>query len=583
MNFRFKTVTTVVAAMLCATSSFGQFNEEVTYSNNQDFKSGRYQNMGSYSNQWNSIEWTYDGLIFTAGSIRESNTNSNHNVILNGFEPNGQVVMSHQIGDSPIQDFGHVIKRASNGTFVAVAGGTRDTPSGSQNGLVLLRNPATSATLWSAYYPQVGNWTAIERAPANSFGGGVSYPNGFIVAGVDGPEIVVARIREANGQVEWTRRIRPQGLQPNEYLRPEGILLTQGGRFIVYGNYEFQAPDQSKGNVFTVQMDGAGNSGNFKVYDIHGQQDYGIEVAEAPNAPGEFYAVFNTLNADPNLAQNWGTQMFTVMRLDGGLNPVWFKTYWELDAIKDYVKAVDIDVTYDHQLRVLTNCYFDPSQKMHIGFLLADQDANMYDHKLYFGQTAFQEHQVALDMVRIKEDYAIHGKGIDNGPDRNAVLYVDKNGEGGNNCFNNVELKFDQVNGDTETIPPVVTYPGNAWGTNALGSAWLNGNEHPCGGPTGSFLPVAGVDEMSLSNARIYPTMLEENQAITLEVDATTSGNYDLVVTNVLGAIVYQSSVELNEGQNVREIQLSGLSGGVHFIKLNKADRSILTQKVIVR
>lgn len=583
MNFRFKTVATAVVAMLCATSSYGQFNEEIRYSNNQSFTSGRYQNPGSYSNQWNSIEWTYDGLVFTAGSIRESNTNSNQNVLLNAFEPNGQVVLSHQIGDSPVRDFGHALKRASNGKFVAVAGGTRDTPTGSQDGLVLLRNPGASVTLWSAHYPQVSNWTAIERAPANSFGGGVSYPDGFIVAGVDGAEIVVARIREANGQIEWTRRISPFGMQTNEYLRPEGILLTQGGGFIVYGNYEYQFPDQSKGNVFTIQMDGAGNSGNFKVYDVHGQQDYGIEVTEDPNSPGDFYAVFNTLNADPNLAQTWGDQMFTVMRLDAGLNPMWFKSYWEFDDIKDFVKAVDIDVTYDHQLRIATNCYFSPTQNMHIGFLSADMNANLMDHKLYFGQTFFQEDQVALDMVRVKEDYAIHGKGINNGPNRNAVIWVDKNGEGGNNCFNILDLKHTQVNGDTETIPPVVSNPGNTWGTNAMAAPWLNGNEFPCGGSVGSFLPVAGVEEMSLTNARIYPTMLEENQMITLEVDAKASGSYDLIVTNVLGAVVYQSAVDLNEGENVREIQLSGLSGGVHFVKLNKADRSILTQKVIVR
>ena len=63
--------------------------------------------------------------------------------------------------------------------------------------------------------------------------------------------------------------------------------------------------------------------------------------------------------------------------------------------------------------------------------------------------------------------------------------------------------------------------------------------------------------------------------------NAKESGNAEIIVTNQLGAVVLRQSVAVNAGDNVRKLDVSKLSNGMYFIKIQNGDK-VETAKIII-
>ena len=63
--------------------------------------------------------------------------------------------------------------------------------------------------------------------------------------------------------------------------------------------------------------------------------------------------------------------------------------------------------------------------------------------------------------------------------------------------------------------------------------------------------------------------------------NAKESGNAEIMVTNQLGAVVLRQSIAVNAGDNVRKLDVSKLSNGMYFIKIQNGDK-VETAKIII-
>ena len=78
----------------------------------------------------------------------------------------------------------------------------------------------------------------------------------------------------------------------------------------------------------------------------------------------------------------------------------------------------------------------------------------------------------------------------------------------------------------------------------------------------------------------IYPN--PSNQNITISYNATN--NYKIVITNILGAIVYEKEMAANQDNNT-VIDLKGLQivSGVYLVKIEAKNEQTSVQKLIYR
>ena len=86
------------------------------------------------------------------------------------------------------------------------------------------------------------------------------------------------------------------------------------------------------------------------------------------------------------------------------------------------------------------------------------------------------------------------------------------------------------------------------------------------------------------SKASIYPNPVTSNQ-FTLQFGKMTAGNYNVEMTNVMGQVVMQRTVNVQSEDQVETISIkSSLARGVYLVKVVGADKvSVLNQKLVVQ
>jgi len=86
------------------------------------------------------------------------------------------------------------------------------------------------------------------------------------------------------------------------------------------------------------------------------------------------------------------------------------------------------------------------------------------------------------------------------------------------------------------------------------------------------------------SKVSIYPNPVTSNQ-FTLQFGKITTGNYNIEMTNVMGQIVMQRTVNVQSEDQVETISIkSSLARGVYLVKIVGADKvSVLSQKLVVQ
>ncbi|PKP21687.1 MAG: hypothetical protein CVU04_01070 [Bacteroidetes bacterium HGW-Bacteroidetes-20] len=89
-----------------------------------------------------------------------------------------------------------------------------------------------------------------------------------------------------------------------------------------------------------------------------------------------------------------------------------------------------------------------------------------------------------------------------------------------------------------------------------------------------------GIKENSLSEMKIFPNPASNNVTVNVLSKETTNGN--LVVTNLMGQMVYSQNVSLETGNNQYQLNVSDFSAGFYLINI-RTNAGSTTQKLIVK
>ncbi len=91
----------------------------------------------------------------------------------------------------------------------------------------------------------------------------------------------------------------------------------------------------------------------------------------------------------------------------------------------------------------------------------------------------------------------------------------------------------------------------------------------------------ASLEELSgLTTINLYPNPAADETVLSFESTVQQSAN--LVITNQVGQIVSETSLELINGNNVSIINTSSLSNGLYFVNLN-TDNGAITRKLVIK
>jgi PKD repeat protein len=88
------------------------------------------------------------------------------------------------------------------------------------------------------------------------------------------------------------------------------------------------------------------------------------------------------------------------------------------------------------------------------------------------------------------------------------------------------------------------------------------------------------IDENDFTTSRIFPNPASDY--IQIEIDANSTGDVNIELLSINGAVVNSISSDVNSGLNTLEMNVSEITGGIYFIKISK-DGTNHFEKVIIR
>jgi hypothetical protein len=91
-------------------------------------------------------------------------------------------------------------------------------------------------------------------------------------------------------------------------------------------------------------------------------------------------------------------------------------------------------------------------------------------------------------------------------------------------------------------------------------------------------------DVFSASKVSLYPNPVTNNQ-FTIQFGKIAAGNYNVELTNVMGQVIMQRTVNVQAEDQVEIVSIkSTVARGVYLVKVVGADKtSILNQKLVVQ
>jgi hypothetical protein len=79
----------------------------------------------------------------------------------------------------------------------------------------------------------------------------------------------------------------------------------------------------------------------------------------------------------------------------------------------------------------------------------------------------------------------------------------------------------------------------------------------------------------------IFPNPADAYVKVGALLPATNIGNADLIITDVIGNIVYAKSIQVDNGSVFETVNTEALASGMYFITLNSGD-IFLSQQLII-
>jgi len=86
--------------------------------------------------------------------------------------------------------------------------------------------------------------------------------------------------------------------------------------------------------------------------------------------------------------------------------------------------------------------------------------------------------------------------------------------------------------------------------------------------------------KLPISKFSVFPN--PAGSVASLAFNAETNGNSEITLINQLGSIVMKKTMAVNEGENIRKLDVSSLVSGVYFIRI-KNGNTIQTAKVVIK
>lgn len=98
--------------------------------------------------------------------------------------------------------------------------------------------------------------------------------------------------------------------------------------------------------------------------------------------------------------------------------------------------------------------------------------------------------------------------------------------------------------------------------------------------PQGLWIDHVGIADNTLSGMKLYPNPASD--FATVAISSSESANASMTIFNLMGQMVYNENVALNEGENTITVNTSNFQAGVYMINIT-TNKGTSTQKLIVK
>ena len=99
------------------------------------------------------------------------------------------------------------------------------------------------------------------------------------------------------------------------------------------------------------------------------------------------------------------------------------------------------------------------------------------------------------------------------------------------------------------------------------------------------YSPIQAISIIALQNTdvRIFPSIVNENQPITLELVTESSLNTTFNIINTNGQLVYSANLDIEEGLNKLEVLLPTLESGTYFLRIKERTLEVMERFVVLK
>lgn len=502
-------------------------NAQITFQKGYGIVAG---GMGNYCSTagWGTIKQATDGYIIVGSGY--SNSTANTGIWLIKINLNGDTLWTKHFVSPITNVFGNCVVSVNDGGYAAIFEGY---------GIGIIKTNSIGDTSWVKQFVATGNSHGCSAKQTSD--------NGYIIAGFDGSVHTAAILikLDSNGTLLWQKKI---SLPPNStsgYILIRDVIQTSDGGYVVAGaEYDYH-------NGVAIKTDSLGNVLWAKRYGT--TADAGFEnILSSVHELNNGDLIFGGIHNAQTMEHMW------LIKTNKNGNLRWSRTFGGTIGDNGVTAIVTPDSGY--VIAGSTGSFANNSR----GYLVkADSSGNMEWSKFY-SNSYFNSVENTLDGGLIASGFGTFG------------FYVVKTDAFGN-CSCNATIPATIV--DT----PLVMVNNLIIDTSSYIVQHNYGMQVSSGLVVTNICTSVGTTENNLLNdIAISPNPFTSLTTITF---SEQQKNTSLTVTDVLGNIVLQSTINSNQST----IDMSGYAKGVYFVRVMDASASsaqvknVMNRKIILQ
>lgn len=560
-----KTLSLALIAVLCAPFSYGQFSNEI------DLSGPAYRGRESSK----LVVASPQGPI-VVGSVAESIGSFSYDIHVIQFDNNGAVIWDRAIGNSNI-DEGANGAVLHNGTDLIIVGHYDH-----QQGLIVSVDIATGSINWSR---ALGSFNSSSRESLVTLAQEGTTGNYHAVGTVGGSGVghLYTVKFSSTGVIFWTNRVQPGPGIKNVYnLTPVNLIDDPNFTNMVLMG---QASDGTNQKLFVSYLNKSNGSINsLHMYAISGSQGALLAVAGdiclAPHPHNNSIALTTTAYTSGYASSTAVVSFLSHNTGPGSLFPNSITGYQIMNTNNPFEfnhglniykegNNFDVGIKYGTSLSSLKMGFM----KLLHGSILTSLYGyrNMNDLN---GSTMSQNGTSGYYLT------SAHVLSIGNGA--YDITSVDQTGFMHNQCFDIPEMIEDNSMDITATYYDYVYASHGFTAPYDIASYPFGGINKDCSGAWGGFKrkPLSA-NQLAENNGSVYPTIVTNDEIITVELANEYDDNLQLTVTNQLGQLVYSSAISMLANGNI-QLSAEHLDKGINFISIVDVNgKPVLETKIL--